>query len=185
LAPEYVAPAPIEDGTTVIRHLLANGTDRIVLCGDSAGGAIALAVEAGLPDDIRAHIAGVCSFHGAYGLFDTPSLLENGSRIDGTDVACVTRYFTLANRDIAENAYGLAALAKPSSVPVYLLAASDDPLRDDTLRLAEAFEACGRDITLVVVDNENHGFLHNAAVSSPASEAIAHIAAWIRRRQAD
>jgi len=49
LAPEFVAPAPIEDGHSVIDHLVRNGTRDIILCGDSAGGSIALAVEASLP----------------------------------------------------------------------------------------------------------------------------------------
>jgi acetyl esterase/lipase len=182
LAPEHPAPAPVEDGITVVRHLLTNGTDRIFLCGDSAGGAIALATAAGLAKPIRQYVAGVCAFYGAYGLFDTPSLLEKGSRVDGTDAACVRRYFRLANSDIAENAYGIQALAGPSTVPVYLMAANDDPLRDDTLRLAEALEAQGRDVTLSVVEQENHGFLHGMPVSPRASEALAEVAGWMRGR---
>jgi acetyl esterase len=182
LAPDHPAPAPIEDGLAVIRHLLVQGTERIFLCGDSAGGAIALAIEASLTTPLRRYVAGVCSFYGAYGLFDTPSLIEKGSRVDGTDVACVRRYFRLANRGNATNVYGIDALARPSSVPVYLMAADDDPLRDDTLRLAEALGALGREVTLAVVERENHGFLHGTPISAPASEAIRHVAGWMRDR---
>jgi acetyl esterase/lipase len=178
LAPEHPAPAPIEDGIAVIRHLLANGADRLILCGDSAGGAIALAVEASLATLIRKHVAGVCSFYGAYGLFDTPTLLEKGSRVDGTDVDCVRRYFELATGG-KENPYGIKALARPSAVPVYLMAAEDDPLRDDSLHLAEALKARGRDVTLAVVEHENHGFLHGATTSPCASDAIKQVVRWI------
>lgn len=180
LAPEHVAPAPIEDGMAVIRHLLANGTDKLILCGDSAGGTIALAVEARLAEPIRWHVAGVCSFYGAHGLFDTASLIERGSRVDGTDVDCVRRYFALATGGRA-NPYAIDALARPSTVPVYLMAAGDDPLRDDSLRLAEALEAHGRDVTLAVVERENHGFLHDAATTPRAKAAMAQAGDRIRR----
>jgi acetyl esterase/lipase len=94
----------------------------------------------------------------------------------------VRRYFTLANRGSAENAYGIETLAKPSPVPVYLLAANDDPLRDDTLLLAEAFEAQGREVTLAVVVQENHGFLHEVGTSPRASGAMDQVAFWMRGR---
>lgn len=44
LTPEHAHPAQLEDGLAAYRHLLARGTDprRIVLCGDSAGGHLAL-----------------------------------------------------------------------------------------------------------------------------------------------
>ena len=50
LAPEYPAPAPIEDGLAAIDHVLARdrGTS-LILCGDSAGAAIALAVASAAP----------------------------------------------------------------------------------------------------------------------------------------
>ncbi len=178
LAPEHPSLAPIEDGIAVIRHLLASGADRLILCGDSAGGAIALAVEAKLATLIRKHVAGVCSFYGAYGLFDTPSLLEKGSRAEGTDVDCVRRYFALATGGM-ENPYGISALAKSSDVPVYLMAAGDDPLRDDSLHLAEALKARGRDVRLSVVEHENHGFLHGVTTSPHASDVMKQVAGWV------
>jgi acetyl esterase/lipase len=182
LALDHPAPAPIEDGITVIRHLLANGIDRIFLCGDSAGGAIALAVEASLAGPLRQHVAGVCSFYGAHGLFDTPSLVHEGSRINGTDVACVRRYFRLANGGRDGNAYGVEALAKPSPVPVYLLAGGADPLRADTFAMAEAMHAVHRPVTVAVAERLDHGFLHDANGSPTAAAAFGEIAAWILSR---
>jgi acetyl esterase/lipase len=182
LAPEFVAPAPIEDGRSVIDHLLRNGTRDIILCGDSAGGSIALAVEASLPSGLCHHIAGVCSFYGAHGLFDTASLIERGSRADGTDDACLRRYFSLATGGSAQNPYAIRALAKRSSVPAYLMAASDDPLCDDTLLLAQALDEMGRDVTIYVAQREGHGFLHSAASSQEAAKALENVAHWIRER---
>lgn len=178
LAPEFVAPAPVEDGIAVVRHLLASGVTTIILCGDSAGGAIALAVEADLPDALRPHIAGVCSFYGAFGIVDTASLIEKGSRADGTDQDCVKRYFSLANGSLTQNIYSVAALARPSPVPIYLLAAGDDPLRDDSLLLGEAAKACGRAVMLDLVERETHGFLHDAGTSAAALDALARASRW-------
>ena len=182
LAPEFVAPAPIEDGRSVVDHLLANGTKDIILCGDSAGGAIALALEASLPIGLRRHIVGVCGFYGAYGLFETGSLIERGSRADGTDAACLRRYFALATATSMENPYAIGALARSSPVPAYLMAASDDPLRDDTVHLAQALDAKARDVTLYVAHGEGHGLLHNVAHSQEASRALENAAQGIRER---
>jgi monoterpene epsilon-lactone hydrolase len=175
LAPDHPAPAPAADGISVIRHLLGEGFDHILLCGDSAGGAIALSVEATLPPDLRQHVIGVASFYGAHGLLDTNSLIEKGSRADGTDRACVARYFTLAGGD----AYSIEALARPSPVPVYLIAADDDPLRDDSLILAQAMKNLGRAVTLDTVAGENHGFLHYQPYYARAEAALGRFAAWV------
>jgi monoterpene epsilon-lactone hydrolase len=175
LAPDHPAPAPAEDGLAVIHHLLSQGFDHILLCGDSAGGAIALSVEATLPDDLRKHIIGVASFYGAHGLLDTNSLIEKGSREDGTDRACIERYFEAAGRD----AYSIEALARPCQVPVYLIAADDDPLRDDTLILAEAMKDHGRAVTLDIVAGENHGFLHHQPHYARAEAALCRFAIWV------
>ncbi|CAN7567019.1 alpha/beta hydrolase fold domain-containing protein [Rhizobium sp. LjRoot254] len=175
LAPDHPSPAPAEDGLAVIRHLLGEGFSHILLCGDSAGGAIALSVEATLSDDLRKHVIGVASFYGAHGLLDTNSLIEKGSRVDGTDRACVARYFLAAGGD----AYSIEALARPSAVPVYLIAADDDPLRDDTLILAQAMKVHGRAVTLDNVVGENHGFLHHQPHYARAAAALGRFAAWV------
>lgn len=175
LAPDHKAPAPIDDGIAAVRHLVENGARRLVLCGDSAGGAIALAVEAGLPDDLRESVAVVASFYGAHGLLDTASILARGRRADGTDAACVARYFELAGRD----AYAIGALARPSPVPVYLIAAEDDALCDDTVMLARAMEGQGRMVVVDRVSGVDHGFLHGGKENAAAEAALARFAAWL------
>lgn len=128
----------------------------MVICGDSAGGAIALATEASLPDHLRRHVVCVASFYGAHGLTDTASIRERGNRADGTDRDCVARYFDLAGGD----AYSIATLATVSQVPVYIIAAEEDALRDDSLIIARALKELGRKVTIDRVENADHGFLH-------------------------
>jgi acetyl esterase/lipase len=179
LAPDFVAPAPVEDGIVVVAHLVESGVTKIVLCGDSAGGAIALALDARMPEHLRTSIAGVASLYGAYGRLDSPSLLARGNRTDGTDAACVGRYFALANGGGARNAYAVSEIARPAHVPVYLLAASEDPLLDDSLEMAGALRACGRSITMDVAEGMDHGFLHDVATVTGSAAAMRRLTDWI------
>lgn len=184
LAPEHVAPAPIEDGLAALTLTLSAeagdwGCKRVVLCGDSAGAAIALAIERHVDASRRERILGVGSFYGGFGCLDSPSLRRWGSREQGLDAACVARFWRLANAPGTPSPYSVEAIAAPSAVPVYLLAASRDPLLDDSLALAAAYEKCGREIVLDLVEGATHGFLHEAGVSETATAAIARVSDWI------
>ncbi|MGE0213190.1 MAG: alpha/beta hydrolase [Parvibaculaceae bacterium] len=186
LAPEAVAPAPVEDGLLVLRQMLSEGVGGIkpagvVLCGDSAGGAIALAAERGADPNLRKAIAGVASLYGAFGLMDSPSLVK-ASREDGMVRDCLERYWALANPAQDPSPYALEALTVPSSVPAYLLAASEDPVLDDTLAIAAAFEKAGRPHKLHVVEGEGHGFFHGPSSQATTIEAAGRLGAWMASR---
>ncbi len=185
LAPEFVAPAPVDDGLAVLQRLLDGnfGGTRAraaILCGDSAGGAIAMAAERKASPQLRERILGVCSLYGAFGLLDSPSLRTKGSRRDGMDQECVSRYWILANPPGGRSPYSVEALAVPSQVPAYLLAASEDPVLDDTLALANAFAGIGRHYILDRVENETHGFLHDVGASQAALAALERVSEWMK-----
>lgn len=177
LAPEHKAPAPAKDGFAVISYLLGQGFGGFIICGDSAGGAIALALEATASPELRAKLRGVCSLYGAYGLVDSSRLHARGSRVDGTDVACINRYFDLA---AGWDDYSPSSLAKPSAVPVYLVAAGEDPLLHDSILLAGQLRQQDRDVSLDIVACVGHGFLHEAGTSMPADETIHNVANWMQ-----
>jgi acetyl esterase len=187
LAPECPAPAPVVDGCHALSAVLETGGNSgrfegVFLCGDSAGAAIALAVESRATAAIRRHIHGLCSFYGCFGLRDSLSIREFGSRADGLDAACIERLWTLAHDPGAPSPYSIEALAKASGAPVYLLAAGRDPLRDDTLALAAAYRSRGRQHHVDLVEGAAHGFLHDVGVSVVATHALARVSAWIRSR---
>jgi epsilon-lactone hydrolase len=182
LAPEHKAPAPVEDGLLALEHFLAEewGPDRVnhvFLCGDSAGAAIALAVERSASYGLRERIAGVLSLYGGFGLSDTTSMRLYGRREDGLDTECIKRYWALANRSEGESPYSVAALAAESHVPIYLLVCGRDPLKDDSFVLAEALQQKGRSINIDLVEPATHGFLHEH--SGLASQTIERIARWM------
>jgi acetyl esterase len=154
----------------------------VFLCGDSAGAAIALAAESQAAETIRKQLLGVCSFYGCFGLRDSPSIREFGSRADGLDAACIERMWTLANDPRAASPYSIEALATASGAPVFLLAAGRDPVRDDTLALASAYRSCGRQHVLDLIEGEAHGFLHDVGTSPAATEAIGRVSRWILSR---
>ncbi len=180
LAPEFVAPAPVEDGLAVLRWVLSGNANSVILCGDSAGGAIALAVERTAGAALRQRIAGVCSLYGAFGLLNSRSLAK-GSRADGMDRECVDRMWTLANPADGPSPYSIARLWARSPVPAYLLAASEDPVLDDTTALAEAFASIGRKHVLDRADGVAHGFLHDAH-GAERNAAVGRVGAWMRSR---
>jgi len=184
LAPEHVAPAPVLDALRVVKEIQTQTpkgrTSRnIVLCGDSAGGAIAMAVERLAAPTIRSRILGVCSIYGCFGLLDSASLRQWGSREDGLDVDCVRRFWTLANVPHTVSPYAIESLAGPSNIPVYLLIAGRDPLRDDSLALAESLRKVGRPLVIDIVESGAHGFLHGVNTSRVANAVLARMGQWI------
>ena len=185
LAPEHVAPAPMLDALRVAKEILtqkSNGTTSrsIILCGDSAGGAIAMAVEHLAAPTIRSRILGVCSIYGGFGLLDSASLRQWGSREDGLDVDCVRRFWSLANVPGKVSPYAIESLAGPSNIPVYILVAGRDPLRDDSLALAESLRKAGRPLVIDIVESGAHGFLHGVYNSRVAYAALERIGLWIK-----
>jgi acetyl esterase/lipase len=180
LAPEHLAPAPVLDGLKVVEHLLAGPRRKIILCGDSAGGAIALAIERAASNEMRKRLSGVCSFYGGFGFFTGRSLLMKGDRRDGTDRECLLRYWSLAHADGGASPYSLDSLSQLSKVPVYLLAAGEDSMCDDTLELSRRLSALGRSVTLDIVQGETHGFLHQGNDSPAARQSIRRAGEWIK-----
>lgn len=184
LAPEHLAPAPVLDGLRVAKKILTqklNGTTarKIILCGDSAGSAIAMAVEHLAAPTIRARILGVCSIYGCFGLLDSASLRQWGSREDGLDVDCVRRFWMLANVPGKVSPYAIESLSSPSNIPVYILVAGRDPLRDDSLALAKGLGEVERPLVIDLVESETHGFLHEVHPSGIADAAIERIGSWV------
>lgn len=180
LAPEHPAPAPIEDGLAAIDHMLARAPGlSFVLCGDSAGAAIALAVAAAAPPAIKARIAGIAACYGSYGLLDSASLKQMGSRQSGLDVACLARMWKAAHGTQTTSPYGIGAISQASDAPVYVLVGAQDPVLDDSIAFADALHAAKRFAGLDIVPGEGHGFLHGGLTAPSAQAAFGRLARWM------
>jgi acetyl esterase/lipase len=180
LAPEFPAPAPIEDGLAAIEHVLArDGETTLILCGDSAGAAIALAVANAASDAIKARLAGIAACYGSYGLLDSASLREYGTRESGLDKACLARMWRCAHGDDAASPYSIDAVSRAPGAPVYILVGALDAVFDDSIALAEALDSGGRAACLDIASGQGHGFLHGGLEAFPARSAFARLAQWI------
>jgi acetyl esterase/lipase len=180
LAPEFPAPAPIEDGLAAIDHVLArDGETSLILCGDSAGAAIALAVANAASDAIKARIAGIAACYGSYGLLDSGSLKQFGTRESGLDTACLARMWRCAHGDDAASPYSIGAVSRAPGASVYILVGALDAVFDDSIALAEALHPGGRVAGLDIVPGQGHGFLHGGPEAFPARSAFGRLAQWI------
>lgn len=177
LAPESNALAAMADGIAALEHILKDPAKSVILCGDSAGAALAVAVERHAPADLRKRILGVASFYGAFRRAGSASIAM-GTREAGLDRACLHRYWLAANGSRGQAPFSLDALIRSDGCPVYILAGSRDPVRDDSLALARALKSAGRRATLTIIPFANHGFLHRAHRDKARDNALKDIVSW-------
>ncbi|WP_407836254.1 alpha/beta hydrolase [Streptomyces sp. DSM 116496] len=164
LAPEHPFPAAVEDGLAAYRELLDQGVpaERIVLAGESAGGALGIitllaAREAGLPmpaaavafsPGLDATLSGesMTTKHDADPLFSRAEL------------ATVFAHH-LAGQDPAQPLLSPALHADPAGLPPLLLqAGSNEVLLDDSTRFAARAAEAGVDVRLDVTEDVPHVF---------------------------
>jgi acetyl esterase len=181
LAPEFRADAAIADGLAVLRHFLGSAAHQYrsaVLCGDSAGGSLALAVERNAAE-LRAGIAGVASFYGCFGLAANASLHRDSSASDGLDAASVQRYWRATNGSSGASPYSISSLAGDEGCPVHLVIAGRDPLCADSIELARALRSIGRRITVDIHPFQRHSFLQDLRAHQARRATYRALADWI------
>ena len=186
LAPEHPAPAAIDDILAVLGDLdtvVSPGSD-VVLCGDSAGANIALAVALTHP---ARPVAMLSLLYGCFGpVFDTHSHQQNGDGQFGLSTQRMKWYW---NNWLGEARDARAMPLQGDHVglpPCHLLAAALDPLCDDSFLLAQKLVAADVPVRLDVVPGVVHGFLQmtdRLAPAMAATKAIAReIASALRRK---
>jgi acetyl esterase len=172
LAPEHKAPAAIADGMAALDFCRDAGFTSLILAGDSAGGALALAVERAAAFGGE-RIAGVCSFYGAFGHVAAP----RGKVNEGLDALSVRRYWRAANGSAGRSSYSISALADGPGCPVHLVIAGRDPLRDESIALARALKH--RSVSVDMHPFEGHSFLQHTLAHRAKQTAYRNIARWI------
>jgi epsilon-lactone hydrolase len=191
LAPEDPFPAAIDDAVAVYCWLVEQGFEpgRIVISGDSAGGGIAVALLIALRDRGVALPAGAIGISPFVDLtLSSPSIGAN----EGRDPQ-VTRPFlsSAVRRYLAADVDPKTPLASPVFAdlaglpPLILQVGGDELLLDDSLRLAEAAEAAGVDVTVERWEGLMHVW-HQMAPRLPEAEAaLESLAAWLRALAAE
>lgn len=187
LAPEAPFPAPLDDTLAAIAAARSGrlagkaDTTRWAIAGDSAGAHLALAAMLSVRaagDDLPV-AAGL--LYGCYApRFDNESNALFGGGDFGLSNARMRWYWANLLGGVAPGLLSAPLDADFAGLPpAYLLAAGLDPLRDDTLQLAERFATAGVAHELVTVPGVIHGFLGRAARLPAAQRALRDAGAFL------
>ena len=198
LAPEHPFPAPLDDSVAAWRWIVARaGTDagfkgNLAICGDSAGGNLAMATilhEQQLGR--RAPDMGLF-FYGVFDDdFDTPSYLRfaigHGLARPGMmkfwEMYAPSETPGQARQDplLCPVRASEATLAKLP--PIYLNASGMDPILCVTIRMAERLEAVGATYEVNVHEGLHHGFMQQTAGLAESRRAFALMGDFYRRHE--
>lgn len=177
LAPEYPAPAAIEDALAAYRYLLDLGwpAERIALAGDSAGGGLALATTLALRDEGTALPA-------ALGLLSpwVDLSLAGDSHRDKAGVDPMLRRGWLAQaatmyageRGVDDSFCSPLFADLEALPPMFIQVGADEILYSDATRLAERARLAGIDVNLRVFEGLWHDFQLHAGFLPEADAAL-------------
>jgi epsilon-lactone hydrolase len=188
-APEHRYPAALDDAVAAYRWLLATGTDpaTVVLCGNSAGGGLALACLLALRD------AGDPAPSGAVAMSPWTDLAATGESVM-TNAPTELMLDPDGVLDTARMYADDAQLTDPYVSPLYgdlhglppllLHVSGAEILRDDTLRFADKAQGAGVRVTVDVVDRMPHVWHLFAGFLPEADAAFAQVGEWVLDRRA-
>lgn len=192
LAPEKQFPVQPDQVFAVLRHVAAQGAQwgldraRIALAGDSAGAHLALcaALDARNAADAAVTVRAQLLYYGAFGLKDSVSRRMYGwADLDGMgdeDTAAARDNYTALREDRDHPRCNLLASDMAGLPPTFIAGVAYDPLRDDSLALAEFMKERGVPHELVVYEGVLHGFLHHSAVEPRAMQALDDGASFLK-----
>ncbi len=145
LAPEHIWPSQTDDCYAVLKSLLADGHE-VVLIGDSAGGNLAagLAVRA-LRDGLKGVVAQALIYPALGGDLETGSYEEMGEA-PGLTTADVRYYRDILKAPDDPVAHALRIADVRGLPPAYITTAHFDPLRDDGALFAARLAAAGIEV---------------------------------------
>jgi acetyl esterase len=189
LAPEAPFPAALDDVDTALAWLYAHAaafglaSDRYAIGGQSAGATLAAGLALRLRDEGRAAPAlQVLAYPALDPALAAPSYVENDGVLFTTAGFAWDWDRYLGERRAAPppQAAPLYAKSLAGVAPVLLLAAGNDPARDDSRRYHARLTDAGVESELVEYPGTIHAFLSFAGALDVAQEALALIACRLR-----
>lgn len=186
---------PIEglmaDCLAAARSLLSQGHQEfaglpVILVGESAGGHLAAATLLALKQwpSLLQRVSGAVLYYGVYDFMGTPSVRAAKADtlvLDGPGMVAAFRRLTPGLTDAQRAQAPLSPLYGDFNglPPALLFTGELDPLRDDTLMLAEQWGASAP-VESHLVPCAPHGFIHFP--TAMANEVVARTHAWINQR---
>ena len=191
LAPEKQFPTQPDQIFAVLRHLAANGAElgvnggRMAIGGDSAGAHFSLAATLDARTSGGPPICAQLLYYGAFGLIDSASRrLYGWADLDGLDEEESSTYldhYVPNPKDRNHPRVNLLRSDMAGLPPTFIGAVAYDPLRDDSLVLAELLKERGVPHQLVVYEGVLHGFVHYSALEPKAMQAIKDGAMFLKQ----
>lgn len=183
-APEHPHPAGLEDAVSAFLALTDTGIAPadITTIGDSAGGNLAVATALALKERGKPLPGGVIAFSPWLDMENAGETLRTKQATDA--LITVPLLEGMIAGVLGDRTSPKAPLANPlyadfSGFPrLYVNAGGDEALLDNATRLARRAEDAGVDVTLSVVDGQQHVFPFNAGRTAAADNEIARIAKW-------
>jgi acetyl esterase len=202
LAPEYPAPTPFLDAWTATRWLVEHAglvggdPNRVTVLGESAGANLAALIALANRDEHRRDPTWP-ALAGQILAYPAVDLTLSSASIDEDPDAPMLRRRTLDWYGRLYLPQGLAtsipaddprvspifAADHTELPPALVLAAGQDPLRDDAIRYAAVLETAGVPVTTRVYPEAIHGFLSIPLFEPTASQALDDIVGALRDPQ--
>ena len=188
LAPEHPHPAAVDDAVAAYRWLTTDGgiaPERVVLCGDSAGGGLAVATLLALRDAGDPLPAGAALISPWTDL--TFSGASHDTRLD-VDPMCSRTSLSPSVEAYVGDGDPKAPLVSPAhadlaGLPPLLIHVGDhETLLDDSTMLAERAAAAGVDVELWVAPEMIHVWHVFAGMVPESDVALATLGRWIEAR---
>ncbi|RRV10294.1 alpha/beta hydrolase [Pseudomonas sp. v388] len=158
----------------------------VVVVGESAGGHLAAATLLGLKTwpGLLQRVSGALLYYGVFDLTGTPSVRTAGPDtllLDGPGMVDAFRMLTPDLTDLERRQPPLSPLyGDLTGFPPALMVVGDlDPLRDDTLQMAERWRGSA-EVEHHLLPDCPHGFIHFP--TRVAARTLEHSRAWISRR---
>ncbi len=179
----------MEDCLAAARWLL--GSDEfaglpVIVVGESAGGHLAAATLLALKQwpDLLKRVSGAVLYYGVYDLSGTPSVRAAGSQtllLDGPGMVEALRLLTPGLTDEARRQPPLSPLYGDFTglPPALMFVGELDPLKDDTLLIAERWGAVAQ-VQAHLLPESAHGFIHFPVAM--AAQVLAYSQTWITAR---
>jgi acetyl esterase/lipase len=190
LAPEHRYPAPLQDVRAAYDQLVASGLspDRIVVAGDSAGGALATALALNLRDDGQpapGAVVAISPYYDSEGLgdsFETNAAADimAGARGRAGIQANVSMF--IADESQRTSPYVTALRANVVGLPPHFLCVgSAEMLVDGVHRFADMLQAAGIPVEAQVADGMQHVYPLMAGWACEADDTVRAIARFVTR----
>jgi acetyl esterase/lipase len=162
LAPEHPWPAAGQDCLAAARWALQQFDGPFFIGGESAGGHLTVVTAIGLRDaGLGDRVTGLVPTYGVFDLAGTPSCLNWGERYLVLSTPLMRWFFDLVDPDGTARRTPEASPLRADLAglpPALFSVGTADPLLDDTLFMAQRWQAAGNPTRLSVYPGGVHGF---------------------------